>query len=341
MSGAVIWISAVSFVFAAVATGMMRRYALQANLLDVPNSRSSHSSPTPRGGGAAIVLAFFAGLLSLFIFERFDARVMLALLCGGGSMAIIGFLDDRRALRASVRFTVHVAAAMIAVWLVGGVSEHALADWDLHGAILGMVLAVLALIWMSNLFNFMDGIDGIAASETIFIAAAGALINWRCGGDGGLTASMLVLAAATLGFLVWNWPPARIFMGDIGSGFLGFTLAVLGLAASRRGGTPVESWVILSGIFLVDATVTLVRRVLRGERWFEAHRMHAYQKLASRWQGHLPVTVLVIAINSIWLFPWACVTAAYPSHEMSCVAAALLPLVVLFIWIGAGSRSRP
>jgi len=151
-------------------------------------------------------------------------------------------------------------------------------------------------------------------------------------------AAMLVLAAATLGFLIWNWPPARIFMGDVGSGFLGFTVAVLGLAASRHSAMPIEMWAILSGVFFVDATVTLLRRIVRGDRWFEAHRLHAYQILASRWKAHLPVTVLVIAINVFWLFPWAWIAAIYPARAMLCVAAAMVPLIVTALLVGAGRK---
>jgi Fuc2NAc and GlcNAc transferase len=150
----------------------------------------------------------------------------------------------------------------------------------------------------------------------------------------------VVLAAATLGFLVWNWPPASIFMGDVGSGFLGFTLAVLGLVASRHSVARIEVWMILSGVFVVDATVTLLRRLVRGDRWFEAHRQHAYQYLASRWKKHLPVTILVCAINLFWLFPWAWIAALYPAYAMWCALAALAPLVIIALLLGAGRESR-
>jgi Fuc2NAc and GlcNAc transferase len=220
--------------------------------------------------------------------------------------------------------------------MVGGVADQTLRNMGLHGIWAGSLFGLIALTWSTNFFNFMDGIDGIAGSEAVFVAGAGAFLNWANGGDIGLTAAMLVLAAAALGFLMWNWPPARIFMGDVGSGFLGFTLAVLGLAASRNSATPIEVWAILSGVFLVDATVTLVRRILRNDRWFEAHRLHAYQKLASRWQAHFPVTALVIAINLFWLFPWAWLAAIHPARAMLYLIAALAPLGILAFLAGAG-----
>lgn len=325
-----------AFAFAWIATGLARRYALRHAIMDIPNVRSSHATPTPRGGGLAIALVFLGALVILVSSGQLQPRVGFALAAGGGVIAVTGYLDDRRALPASVRICVHLVAATLAVVVVGGITQSTLRHLGLHGVLLGGLLGLVALVWFTNLFNFMDGIDGIAGSEAVFVAGAGALFNWRFGGDGGLTIAMLVLAAATLGFLVWNWPPARIFMGDVGSGFLGFTLAALGLVASRHSAVPLEVWAILSGVFFVDATVTLLRRMARGDRWFEAHRLHAYQTLASRWQAHLPVTVLVIAINVLWLFPWAWIAAVHPDQAMLCVLGSWAPLVIAALLVGAG-----
>ncbi len=340
MTLSVILAISTAFTVAVIATGLMRRYALQKKLLDVPNLRSSHASPTPRGGGVAIVIAFFAVALLLAFLGLMEARILGALLIGGGAMAWVGYLDDRRHLRASVRFSVHLASALFVVMMLGGVPESALARWGLHGLWIGGLLAVLLMVWTTNLFNFMDGIDGIAGSEAVFLGGAGALLNWSHGGDPGLTAAMLCLAAASLGFLPWNWPPARIFMGDVGSGFLGFTLAVLGLAANQLGTIPLEAWGILGGVFFVDATITLLRRVVRGDQWFEAHRMHAYQQLARRWRAHLPVTLSVSAINLAWLLPWAWLTVRIPANAKYFLIAALAPLAVLVIFAGAGRKEN-
>jgi len=267
-----------------------------------------------------------------------DTAILCALLIGGGAMALIGFLDDCWHLRASVRFGVHLAAALCVVIMLGGMPESALVDWGLHGAWVGGLMAVLVLVWVTNLFNFMDGIDGIAASEAVFVSSAGAWLNWSRGGSPGLTAAMLCLAAASLGFLRWNWPPARIFMGDVGSGFLGFTLIVLGLAAIQRGTVSFEVWGILGGLFFVDATITLIRRMMRGDQWFEAHRTHAYQWLARRWKAHLPVTLSVSAINVGWLLPWAWLATRWPGYAKEFLAVALAPVVILVILVGAGRK---
>jgi Fuc2NAc and GlcNAc transferase len=151
-----------------------------------------------------------------------------------------------------------------------------------------------------------------------------------------MTAAMVNLAAACAGFLLWNWPPARIFMGDVGSGFLGFMVTALIFLACRRGALPIEVLPILGGVFLVDATSTLVRRALRGDRWFEAHRMHAYQHLARKFGGHRPVTMLILAIDVFWLLPWAYAASRFPVHAPLCFAMALLPLVIFSLLAGAG-----
>jgi Fuc2NAc and GlcNAc transferase len=191
-------------------------------------------------------------------------------------------------------------------------------------------------VWTLNLCNFMDGIDGIAASEAVFISCAGALLGLVGGGSHEVGAVALVLALASGGFLCWNWPPAKVFLGDVGSGYLGYVVAVCALAAGRTNPVALWVWLILGGAFFVDATVTLIRRVLRGERVYEAHRSHAYQRLARRWRSHGKVTVALLIVNVLWLSPWAVLAAALPRDAFAAVLAALAPLVVLTVAGGAG-----
>jgi len=340
MSGDVRLLASTSaFIFALAATGLVRAYALHTGMLDRPSARSSHSSPTPRAGGVAIVAAFFIAAAGLCIFGCLDGNVLLLLVGGGGAVAFIGYRDDRRPLTARVRLFVHLAAAAFAVAVIGRALPY-LAGIGAAGEWITRLFGVLVIAWATNLFNFLDGIDGIAAAEAVFVAAAGAVLTISFGADAGVSAAMLCLASASLGFLVWNWPPAKIFMGDAGSGFLGFTVAALGWAASARGKFPIEVWGILAGVFLVDATVTLVRRLIRGERWFEAHRTHAYQHWARRWGSHLPVTVAVAAINLCWLLPWAWLAASRPQWAVAAFSAALLPLTGLAIVCGSGREER-
>jgi Fuc2NAc and GlcNAc transferase len=327
-----------TFVLALCGTGLALRLAVRVGLLDRPSERSSHSTPTPRGGGVAIVVAFFSATAALRIQGLLDPFTFIVLLAGGGAVALIGFADDRVSVAAPVRLLVHLGAAALAVIILGGLPICAPADCGITALWLARIAAFISIAWAINLFNFMDGIDGLAAVEAVFVAGAGGSISLVFSGESGLAAAWFCLAAASLGFLAWNWPPARIFMGDVGSGFLGFALAILGMATSRGHIIPVEVWPILGGIFVVDASVTLVRRMVRGDRWFEAHRMHAYQHLSRAWSGHKPVTVLMSSINVCWLLPWAWYTAGHESQALLSMTIALLPLVAASVISGAGRR---
>ena len=340
MSVLVLPILIITFVISFVMVGYVRRSALNRNILDVPNARSSHTVPTPRGGGIAIVAAFVIAISSLLASHLITQKIWLVLVISSSVVAGVGHLDDRRPLGASTRFAVHVIASVFVVCMLGGIPAPELIKWGLHGFWFRSGFSVLVLVWATNLFNFMDGIDGIAGSESFFMSAGGGWLNWLNGGDSGITATLFSLSAASLGFLPWNWPPARVFMGDVGSGFLGFIVSFLLVLTSVFGNVPIEVLPILGGVFLIDATTTLFRRIISGDRWLEPHRSHAYQVLARRLGGHKPVTLIVTAINLFWLLPWAYVTNRFPSNSRLCMIAALIPLVILSIVIGAGKRDK-
>jgi Fuc2NAc and GlcNAc transferase len=318
--------------------GLMRRNAVLHSPMDIPNERSSHHVATPRGGGVGIVIAFIVAVSALWATRQISQSMSLALIFSGSAIAVVGYFDDLYDVKASTRFFVHLAAATLFVFILGGYSSSQLARWGFQQPWMMPVISVLVLVWSTNLFNFMDGIDGIAGSECLFVAAAAALLNSLNKGDPGITAVLCCLSAASLGFLFWNWPPARIFMGDVGSGFLGFIVCACLMLASEEGGLPIEVLPILGGVFLIDTTTTLIRRMVQGDRWLEPHRTHAYQWLARKRGGHRPVTLLVIAVNLVWLLPWAIVTVLFPSHAHIFLAAALLPLVIIAIVVGAGRR---
>ena len=308
-------------------TGLVRPLALRHGVLDLPNERSSHRTPTPRGGGVAIVIANSMALGVLVWFRAVSSDLLVALVGGGLAVALVGFMDDRRKLSAGVRLAVHVVAAVWALLWLGGFPPLRLGGHIVALGWPGQVLGVLGIVWVLNLFNFMDGIDAIAAGETTFVAWCGGLL--AAGASAG--AAAFVLGAACLGFLRWNWPPARIFMGDVGSGYLGYVIAVLALAATRENPVALWAWLILGGVFFVDATVTLLRRLLRGERVYEAHRSHAYQWLARRWGSHAKVTCAVMIVNVLWLLPCAVFATRRPSLAAATVIVAFTPLVLVAI----------
>jgi Fuc2NAc and GlcNAc transferase len=324
-----------SLVAAVILTDFARRYATRRNILDIPNARSSHSLPTPRAGGLALVATYAIALPVLGLGRLMDSTSVMFLLVCGGIVAVAGFVDDRRSLPASVRLCAHVlAAGIFLIWMYRQ-SAPWLPALGFGNVWVGVPCALFALTWCTNLFNFMDGIDGLAGSEAIFVTGASAWINSRQG-DTGITAAMLCLCAASAGFLIWNWPPAKIFMGDVGSGFLGLMIPMLDLEASVRAAIPLQVWIILGGLFLSDATVTLVRRIAGGERWAQAHRSHAYQRLARRYRSHRLVTVVFIAINLLWLLPWALYAAASPQRATLSLVAALAPVFFFIVIAGAG-----
>jgi len=325
-----------ALILAALLTLAVRRLASAHGLLDHPNARSSHEHATPRGGGASIVLVVSIAAIVLAARGALDSHLALALLVGGAAVATVGFLDDREALPPGVRLIVHLAAATWAVIQLGGLPPLQIGDQIVQLGLVGNVLAVLGIVWTLNLFNFMDGIDGIAASEAIFVAFVGALLTPSLVNGPGVGFAALVFAAACGGFLLWNWPPASIFLGDVGSGYLGYVIAVLALSASRDNPVALWVWLILGGTFFADATVTLVRRLLRGERVHQAHRCHAYQWLARRWGSHGKVTLAILAVNATWLLPWAVLARTFPSGAAVSVVGALAPLALLAAVLGAG-----
>jgi Fuc2NAc and GlcNAc transferase len=320
-------------------TGWFRRQALAHFLLDVPNSRSSHTVATPRGGGVAIVLSTLVALLALGWMDRLDWPSVWSLSGGGALVALIGFVDDRGHVAPRWRLIGHFAAASLVLAIMGGVPHLTAMGFVLGSGWLGLAIAALYIVWMLNLTNFMDGIDGIAGVETITVCLSAVFLSEVVGPGKHLWIAPLVLASATLGFLVWNWPPAKIFMGDAGSGFLGLMLAALSLQAGWVANRLFWSWVILLGVFVVDATVTLIRRMARGEKFYEAHRSHAYQHAAIRQGAHMPVTVAVGVINLCWLLPVALLVALGRLDGFLGVLIAYAPLAVVAVRLGAGRPS--
>jgi Fuc2NAc and GlcNAc transferase len=262
--------------------------------------------------------------------------LLIALGGGGLAVAVVGYLDDRYQLSAGVRLAVHFAAAVWALAWLGGLPALTFGTRTIELGLAGYLIGSLGIVWTLNLFNFMDGIDGIAASEGGFIAWGGVALALVGGIEAGAAPVSAAFGAACLGFLLWNWPPARIFMGDVGSGYLGFVVAIIAILAAKQNASALQAWLILGGVFFADATVTFVRRLLRGEKVHVAHRSHAYQWLARRWGSHLRVTVCVLALNFAWLLPIAWAAIRYPSLAGWLVLLALAPLAIIVAFAGAG-----
>lgn len=318
------------FVLSFGLTYLVRQFALKKNIIDTPNERSSHSLPTPRGGGLAIVIAFYTGLISIYWSGGLDTAVFYGLL-GLASIAVIGFIDDHDHIPARYRLLVHFGAAAWACYWLGIIPWGGDSGWYYY---FFWGVSLFYLVWLLNLYNFMDGIDGIATVEAVTVVASASLLLFFDGIDTSLY-PMLVLLAALLGFLFWNWPPAKIFMGDVGSAFIGILIGGFSLITVNNGSLGFSIWLILLGVFITDATYTLLVRLFRGEKVYEAHRSHAYQHL-SRQYGHKVVTSGVLMINLFWLLPLAWLGHHYSQFLIISVALAYGPLIALAMKNRAG-----
>ncbi len=332
------WFLLLTSVVSWALTGFLYRYALAKNLIDIPNERSSHSIPTPRGGGVAIVASFLVVLPVLNKFDLLSTSVCLALSGAGCAVAVAGFLDDHGHIAARWRLLVHFSAAAWGLYWLGGFPPLSVFGHLLDLRWFGYVGAAIYIVWLLNLYNFMDGIDGLAGIEAITVCCGGSLMVWFVAPDSNAWVLPAFLAVAVLGFLLWNFPPAHIFMGDAGSGFLGIMLALLSLQAAWIEARLLWVWLILLGVFIVDATVTLCRRVLRGEKFYEAHRSHAYQYASRVLGAHRPVTLAVCAINIFWLMPVASLVAMDKLDGIVGLTVAYLPLLLLVYRYKAGDR---
>lgn len=321
-------------------TAWVRRYGLELNLIQVPNQRTSHVNPTAQGGGFGVVVAGLASGAWLMRQQGVTGWSMLGLSL---LIAVVGAWDDVRQVSAKIRFIIQLAVMGACLWAFWPLPPLMLPGAAVLGGILLVMCLWIAGVWWINLFNFMDGIDGLAGSQAVFMLLAGAALcayvqPQAVGAPVWFWA--IALAAATVGFLLHNWPPARIFMGDIGSTYLAFMVFGFAVDTVRHGWLAYPTWLILGALFIADATTTLLRRMRAGERWSQPHRSHAYQRLSRRWGAHRPVTLAWIAVNVCWIAPLALICAVQPALAWLCVLLAYVPAVSAAIWLGAGRKNN-
>ncbi|HDR2538918.1 TPA: glycosyltransferase family 4 protein [Enterobacter ludwigii] len=332
-----------AFLISCALTWSLRVYAIKHNVIDRPNQRSSHSVPTPRGGGVAIVLTILAALACFYFSNALMIKSFLGLFIPGLIVAIIGFLDDHGHIAARWRLLMHFLAAAIGMYFLGTFPVINLFGYELSLSWIGMILGCVYLVWMLNLYNFMDGINGLASAEAITFAACSAIlvvVNHFTDAPGSIYPLMLALIGAAGGFIVWNFPVAKIFMGDAGSGFLGITIGLMILHIAKVDSHFFIAELSLLGIFIVDATTTLLRRVVAGKKVYEAHASHSYQILARKYGSHVPVTLMAIAVNLLWLFPIAMLIASAKIDGVVGLVIAWFPLLIVALKCGAGVRDK-
>lgn len=306
-------------------TFLIRSIAIKRNVVDIPNERSSHTISTPRGGGLAIVIIWFGALGLLYLNGKIPDNLFFALL-SGLLLATVSLLDDIFSLQPLFRLPFQIISASLALYFLGGFEITLLkGSHPIVGYLIAPVV-VIGIVWFINLFNFLDGIDGYASLEAIFVAISLFIFTGEL-----LT---LVLIASVAGFLFWNWPKAKIFMGDVGSTQLGYILIVLGIYFHNNDGPNFSVWIILSSLFWFDATLTLYRRWRNNEKLSKAHRKHIYQRAVQAGFSHLITDLYALAINLV-IFILAYIAYCKPQLSLP-----ILIVNVLFLFVVAKSIDK-
>ena len=320
-------VAAAAFAASCLLTRLLIDILRRGAVLDRPNLRSSHAVPTPRGGGIAVIGVSIAAWLVLSGAGVVPAEAIVVALASLG-LAVVSWLDDLRGLSPGLRLLAQVAA--VATGMIALPHGPVFQGWLPPGLV--AIAGVLVWVWFVNLFNFMDGIDGIAASEAIAVGVGIAAVAFA-GANGGLAlaAPAMAVGGAALGFLMWNWAPARIFLGDVGSVPLGYLLGFLLFELALRGAW--QAALILPSYFLADASLTLLRRLAHGERLWQAHRQHFYQRAVQRGLGHDAVVLRVVAADLVLI---ACAWAAAKGSGFAALALAALTVAALLLVLGRG-----
>lgn len=312
--------------------------ASKALSIDVPNHRSMHSKATPSSAGICIVFIFLAYLI--IFFQALPTQTELtysvyAFISNIFVLACIGLLDDKDLISIKSRLFVFMLLAGVSVWLLKPITTiHLMNSLTINLPIwLGVILSIIGILWLINLFNFMDGMDGLAAMQTII--AATTLAYWFFeGGDHLMFYACVALVGSTLGFLIWNWSPAKIFMGDVGSLALGgfFSLAII--YCVNQYNIPIICSILLLGCFVFDTTYTLLRRLMSGERIYQAHRHHIYQRLAEQGIKHTTI-VLSYSALTIWLAVLAHLAKSLFISPLLAGSLGFISVISLLVWVSA------
>jgi len=271
-------------------TYLIKNYAIKKSFVAQVNERSSHTVATPHGGGIAIAITWFSGLIYLHVSSQIDMTLFYALMVGI-VISVVSYLDDLFELSPKLRLLTQSSVALGGLYFIGGLQAIDLGVFSIENPFITNLFAFFLIVWFINLYNFLDGIDAYAGSEAIFLALAGFLLF------GGM--HFLLLCVAVLGFLLWNWPRAKIFMGDVGSTLLGYNIAIFTLYYANEASVNLWIWIILFGVFWFDATLTLLRRVKNKEKLSQAHRKHAYQRVNQSGWSHQKVVLSAMIINLI------------------------------------------
>lgn len=325
-----------AFLLSLFLTKYLITHASSLGMVDAPNARSSHVQPTPKGGGLSFFLIFTIILLVLYFRGNPFKTLVAPLLFGGPVVVLLGWFDDRMNLSALLRLFVHFLVAAVIYGLVTRwFSEEFHISFLPNIFVVTFIFCLLFISWFINLYNFMDGADGLAASTGIAGSILLAVISLLHGTEE-ISVIYILFAYSISGFLYFNWQPAKIFMGDTGSYFLGFVFASMALICKVHADISFYSHIILFGFFIVDATYTLGMRAFRRQKLLEPHRQFAFHKLMAKGWSHGKLSVFYVMVMVLWLFPMAQLASMYDEWGIVFVAISYFPLIIYQVYNKAG-----
>ena len=311
--------------FTVVGTRVYRSFAVRWGIVANPNFRSLHERPVPRGGGIVFSVVSITAMTGLWLATDLDPNLARAVVLGGVVATVFGFIDDTIQVGPLVKLLIQGA---LAAWVLWSFDSQPLCDLPFTPDVVDLVISWIGLVWLMNLYNFIDGIDGMAASGAVIISILSILALLTVQTDHGLILVFGLLAAGSAAFLVFNWPPASLFMGDTGSLFLGFCFSALLARTVSAGDIGLWTWAVIFGYFAGDTTTTTVVRMWVTDKWYREHRSHAYQNLARLYGSHLKVLQGVWAYHVLWLLPLSIWSTLSPSAAPLAAVLALTPVIL-------------
>lgn len=316
------------FISSFILTFVIRYFAIKSKIIDIPNERSSHITPIPRGGGLSIVLTWYLAITYLFFNHEIENSLYFALL-SGIFLVIVSFIDDIFNISPKIRLLFQFLSAGLALYFLGGFQQITMPFSNIAFSLFFVFFVWFSIVWFVNLFNFLDGIDGYAATQAIFLSLSLAFFS--------IDFTPLILAVSTMGFLIWNWQKAKIFMGDVGSTSLGFTLAVLAIHYGKNLEMNILIPIILSSVFWFDATITLIRRKINKENITQAHRKHAFQRITQAGWSHQKTVIYAQFINLLFFI----LTLIFNYYKISLLFLLIFAvLIILFIYLQIEKKQK-
>tara|TARA_B100001996_G_C18620955_1_gene577697 strand:+ start:267 stop:1292 length:1026 start_codon:yes stop_codon:yes gene_type:complete len=314
-----------------IITLLVLKISIKNNLFDIPNSRSSHTIPKPKGGGIGIIIPLATTVLILFSNEMISVEITKSIVIGLIFITTIGLIDDYHNLSASIRIIAYLVGSGFSLHLIGGLEFVSINENTFYLGNIGYFFGVIFLVWLTNLYNFMDGTDGFAAIQTICVSLF-CFFLFFLSENLPFYIIMLCMASTTIGFLYWNWAPAKIFMGDAGSCTIGFLFGLFCIYTENEEIISITVWAILLAPFIGDATFTLLKRIANSARWYEAHNSHAYQKLYQHGFSHNQLALGLFAANIFLIWPLGYFAYTYEKYELlMLVLTYILTVITWFI----------